>query len=433
MGFALLPGAILGVASGLALALLGGVIMRFHPRRASSVAFSLFALLWGAAVVTANVARMATSGADALFWIRLSVLCYIPLYLPLVVFASSLPTPRGAFTSPARRLLAAIPAFTLLGLAIFAPSLFVQRANPAGAGFVPVYGPLANAVTVVALQLALVTITFAALRKLSSTADPVHRGQLALLIAGLLFYASYRAGNIGATLSLLPGLVSLGSLADVGLLVACALAGALVALLAASMAWRDRQLPWRGVVIMAALLPLFVGVAETWLRIRGLAGYDTVGLWRLATVAVFAYAIARHRLFDLDLRVKKGLRAGTIGAAFVSVFFVVSETAANVFQARTGSPMIGIAAAGLLVFFLAPLQRMGDRLANAAMPGVHEAPDYLRYRKFEVYKAALESALRDGQVDASERAILADLRESLGIGAADADALERDLARGAAP
>ncbi len=80
----------------------------------------------------------------------------------------------------------------------------------------------------------------------------------------------------------------------------------------------------------------------------------------------------------------------------------------------------------MLIFFLAPLQRLADRVSKAVMPNTTDTPEYAAYKKLQVYEAALTDALPGGISD-KERALLNHLRDSLGIGAADADALERDL------
>lgn len=147
----------------------------------------------------------------------------------------------------------------------------------------------------------------------------------------------------------------------------------------------------------------------------------------LLYIPVLAYAILKAQLFDIDVRLKLGIRRGTLAAAFVAVFFVVSELAASLLTARMGA-VLGVVAAGLLVFALAPLQRMAERVSDAALPGVTNTPEYLRYRKFEVYKAALVSATRDGVTTERERATLEVLRRELGIAEADARAMEQAMA-----
>lgn len=154
--------------------------------------------------------------------------------------------------------------------------------------------------------------------------------------------------------------------------------------------------------------------------------------WQLATAytlatSVLLYGILRTHLFDIDLRVKIALGRGTIAAIFLAVFFGVSEGAAAMLTDSTGSAVAGIVAASVLVFFLAPLQRLGDRVASSVMPGVEATPEYLHYRKLAVYRSALESALEDGRITDDERSMLEALAAELSILPADREALERDV------
>ncbi len=82
------------------------------------------------------------------------------------------------------------------------------------------------------------------------------------------------------------------------------------------------------------------------------------------------------------------------------------------------------------MFFLVPLQRLAERVASAAMPNTENTPEYAAHRKMQVYEAAVAEALPDGNISDRERALLNRLRDSLGISAADADALERELQEG---
>ena len=59
-----------------------------------------------------------------------------------------------------------------------------------------------------------------------------------------------------------------------------------------------------------------------------------------------------------------------------------------------------------MVFLLAPLQRVSERLATAALPHVSHTPEYRAFRKEQVYGEALAEALKDGDVTPVERAIL---------------------------
>lgn len=151
----------------------------------------------------------------------------------------------------------------------------------------------------------------------------------------------------------------------------------------------------------------------------------------ILVLALLARALLRHQLFDFDLKVKRGIATGTVAAAFVAVFFVVSEGAQALLSERFG-PVVGLVAAGLLVFLLTPLQRVGERVADAAMPRVAPTPEYLAYRKLQVYRATLEGAYADGEVTARERVMLERLRTELRIAEEDAAAIERDV-HGAPP
>jgi hypothetical protein len=119
------------------------------------------------------------------------------------------------------------------------------------------------------------------------------------------------------------------------------------------------------------------------------------------------------------------LLAVPLMAAFVAVFYVVTEGADRLLEAELGS-WVGLLASALLLFFLSPLQRLAERFAVAVMPNTSDTPEYAAYRKMQVYEAALADALPGG-ISEKERALLNHLRDSLGIAAADADALERDL------
>lgn len=151
----------------------------------------------------------------------------------------------------------------------------------------------------------------------------------------------------------------------------------------------------------------------------------------IAFVALLAYAILRYQLFDIDLRIRRGVSRALLAGVFVAVFFVVATVAESYMTSAYGY-LAGGAAAGLLLFALAPLQRAADRVASRTMPGATGTPEYVAYRKLEVYRAAVESALETGGIDARERALLDQLRAKLGVAQADAAALETD-ARAAAP
>jgi hypothetical protein len=148
-------------------------------------------------------------------------------------------------------------------------------------------------------------------------------------------------------------------------------------------------------------------------------------LGTLLAVPLIAYGILKTQLFDIDLKIQWTIRQSTIAGAFVAVFYIFTEGADRLFEAELGT-WVGLLASALLIFFLAPLQRFAERFAGAVMPNTSDTPEYAAYRKMQVYEAALADALPGG-ISEKERALLRHLRESLGIAAADADALERDV------
>ena len=147
-------------------------------------------------------------------------------------------------------------------------------------------------------------------------------------------------------------------------------------------------------------------------------------LGTLLAVPLIAYGILRTQLFDIDLKIPWTIRQSTVAAAFVAVFYLVTEGADRLIEAELGT-WIGLFASAMLIFFLAPLQRLAERFAGAVMPNTTDTPDYAAYTKLQVYETALADALPGG-ISEKERALLNHLRDSLGIAAAEADALERD-------
>lgn len=140
--------------------------------------------------------------------------------------------------------------------------------------------------------------------------------------------------------------------------------------------------------------------------------------------ALFAYAILKAQVFDIDLRLKKGLRGSLVASTFVLVFFLASEATESLITDQAGV-LGGFLAAGLLAFATRPLENAATRVANAAFPGVSSESDYLDMRRQDVYRAAVESALEEGGVSAAERGILRRLHEKLGIDAEIAEEIER--------
>jgi hypothetical protein len=145
----------------------------------------------------------------------------------------------------------------------------------------------------------------------------------------------------------------------------------------------------------------------------------------LAALLVLARTMLRYQLFDLDIKVKWTLKRGTLVAIILVVFFVSTAVAEQYLQGY--GFVVGGVAIGLLLFAIRPVERAIDRLADRAMPRTTGTPEYVAFRKLEVYKAAVESAHETGGITDKDRRNLERLRAKLAIGSADAEAVERDV------
>jgi len=146
----------------------------------------------------------------------------------------------------------------------------------------------------------------------------------------------------------------------------------------------------------------------------------------LLAVPLIAYGILKTQLFDIDLKIQRTIRQSTVAAAFVAVFYVVTEGLDRMFEAELGT-WIGLLASALLIFFLAPLQRFAERVSAAAMPNTEDTPEYAMFRKMQIYEEAIVEAHSEGGISEKERGLLARLRDSLGISESSANAIEADV------
>jgi len=149
-------------------------------------------------------------------------------------------------------------------------------------------------------------------------------------------------------------------------------------------------------------------------------------LGTLLAVPLIAYGILSAHLFDIDLKIRWTIKQSTLAALIIAIIFLISEGASTFLSAELGT-VAGLFGAAVVMFFLTPLQHFAERVAATAMPNTENTPEYLAFRKMRVYEAALVDALSEGGISAKERTLLIHLRESLGITAADAEAIEREL------
>ncbi|HVM45761.1 MAG TPA: hypothetical protein VM582_07470 [Candidatus Thermoplasmatota archaeon] len=142
--------------------------------------------------------------------------------------------------------------------------------------------------------------------------------------------------------------------------------------------------------------------------------------------AGLAYGMLKTHLFDVDLRLKRGINRGTVVAIFLGGFLLAVE-AAKEFLSESLGVVVGAIAVGILALAFRPIEAAAERLASTALPRVQDTLTYAQFRKMEVYKAALEEFAREGGVTARERRALDALRARLGVAEADARAMETEL------
>jgi len=141
---------------------------------------------------------------------------------------------------------------------------------------------------------------------------------------------------------------------------------------------------------------------------------------------LLAYGILRTHLFDIDVKIKWGVKRGTLAGVFLAVFFVVGQLAQNYLSAELGL-LAGGVAAGLLLFALTPLQRFAERVADKAMPNVRSAADLGTDERLDLYREQLRAAWSDGVLTADEQRLLRVTRDKLRITAEDALRVEREV------
>ncbi|HET6406190.1 MAG TPA: hypothetical protein VFH78_16245 [Candidatus Thermoplasmatota archaeon] len=392
-------------------------LLALHFQSRLHRAFALFLFL-RATVILVNRLPDAWPALDQAYFQRLSPYFLIGAAVSLAYFAATYPRP------PARMSLRAV--FLLcLGVAVVAELAYaldhclVVCAGPGG----DVVGPLVFLAAALPLVSALAALRLARQARLggpgSSALRTVAAGfavnaavDAALSATVMVAAADVGAGFAGAPWRYVPHpLIALAALPLAGYL------------LASRSLPRRRRAATFGLVALAAATGLYVGTGE--------AGPRTVfllGLWRLALPVAVTYALVRQSLFDLDARLRFTLKQSTVGAVFVGVFFVASEMGTELVSARFGG-LLGIGAAVLLMFAIAPLQLMAEKLARSALPAPPPGRDLPGDMRRDIYREQVALSWADGVLDRNERLVLERLREALGLSQEEAASIELDVAR----
>lgn len=169
----------------------------------------------------------------------------------------------------------------------------------------------------------------------------------------------------------------------------------------------------RNVILVLVGLTLGLGA------LHHVVGDLVVPVGRLLSALVLTYSVMAGQIEGLDVKVRWGISRSTIAAVFITVFFIASEGAQIFFGSE--NPWVGLAAAGALVFAIAPLQRGAERLAEKAVPLATPAPPpgFLE----DSYRDAVRLALLDGALTREEELRLHEIAERLGVSGRRAHAI----------
>ncbi|MGQ0536477.1 MAG: hypothetical protein ACT4PT_10435 [Methanobacteriota archaeon] len=383
--------AIVNAGSGLALLLLGGWVATLRPRMAGTVSLAAFSSAFGLFMLVWNLRRPESTVTDLFaYQVFIGALTLVVVGALLAV-AYLLPRKLGATES--RWLVA----FSGVG-AVFASTLQTDGLGVEARASLFVMGAL------------YATLATFALRHRRSD-DPGERRQLVLMSMALVLYPAVFVSQL---LRFGEPWASAGDAFRLGLHLL--IVGSWLVRL--PRAPPDEASGIRNLVLVGLAIPVAAALFDTAFEPRydAVAGGPLWGLSRLATVAVLAYAILRHDILGLDVKVRFAISKSTVAAVFIAVFFVASEAAQQFFGERSGSQYLGIVAAGALVFAITPLSRLADRIATKAVPattgnGEREAGS----GDERTYRLALRRFLADGRVSREEEVALAELATGLGI------------------
>jgi hypothetical protein len=415
---------LLGLASGVLLVALGLSIAHLRPRRRGNLALAAFAGLFGLSRALRNgltaVGVFVWAGwyqpaMEALAWASMA---YVVLAVPRRV---------ASHEHHAVRLAAACGVLACLGKATQLAALPDLARAEAELLRMPVSLAAEQASWVVqtaGFGFQVFALLLPAMRFAGTPGSAQGRPVFALIAAAQAAWLGVTSGvaAIGVVQGVMPASSGPGVGVDICIV---ALAGGLWLRNAARSSGLDASLA-RNVALLG-FASLTFGAAAQAVNPSPSTGGPPLAVARVGMVLLIAYGILRHQLLGIDVKVKWTLRQSTVAAAFIGVFFVVSEGATTFFQQSGLGPYLGIAAAGLLVFAMAPLQRAAERVASAAMPGVKGVAEMDEGERAAFYREQLALAWADGILDAGERAMLEAQRRRLGLSQERAHDLEREV------
>ncbi|HVL88470.1 MAG TPA: hypothetical protein VM681_10785 [Candidatus Thermoplasmatota archaeon] len=403
------------VAGGVAVIAFGLFVASVRPRTEQATAVAAFLFAFGAAVSCINLAVVAGPASPLVLALSWAAAGFSVAQIAATAFVLRVVPARLA---PGERVLLLIPVVTVAAMAWAGRGVLTDE-SPTIAALGPGV-PFYLFFAWISLGLWYGLLLVMAARVARRAAAPAILERTPLLAAALTFYPFSSTGRAFSTDPVIRGASEL--------FVVFAVVVALAWLWSWHRAGRPRvgrNLAWLGLgIAVAGLLEGALAGAEFG------SGIGLNGIARLLTVAVLSYAVVRHQLLGIDVKVRWGISKTTVAAIFITVFFVISEAAQVVFSTEDNE-YFGIAAAALLVFAIAPLMQFADRVAHAAVPvgspTTATPAGTPASRRQDVYRAAVRYAIREGRVTRAEERHLADLAAELGIDASTALSLRETV------
>lgn len=379
------------------------------------MAFGLFAVSWGLQIMAGNLAQMATTPDAAQLLHLLGLVFLLPTPYFLVEFAGAQQMGPPTRVWRVLRFAAAGFALTAAALLIVRPALLFGGVTPSPPGFAPVWGPLYTPLVLYPFFGGLALAIGALVLALANASTPRIARRSGVLVAGLGLYAGFAGANnlafYATWMALDPadfdGLLLLPLF---GLLTLVCVLAAFVAFSRAAEAHDQREALHHYLITTALVVPLLWGAIEGMLAAGPVPRLHTVGLWRIAGVAVIAYGLARWRLLDLPSRARRASAttagvAGALsgGAAAYGAFSVVVSTF-----------LVPLTAAILTFgFSLVPAIKLARRIW---VPRSDRAAEQAKIfgQRVDAYRAALEASVARGTLE-EDAAFLGALRERFDI------------------
>ncbi len=404
------------ILGGLALVALGAFVLTVRPRLPPNVAFALFSFGFGGTFVVVGAGRLAHVDG--------SIASELVQTLFMVTWVGGL---LGmAFLFPRRFMFSQWPLMLIAGLSwavLLVVSFPVLVDSGAGESFLFRLRALVSSSALFAF-LVLLTLRY------RSAEDTKERRQFAIMTAalglsiGIIATYGITGAEVDSVLYPMGPFVGLAWVRFVLML-------GVVALWLVAMWGSDGNVARNVALFLLAVM--LVGLIHSALR----GSFPVSGLSRILMVLLLTYAVLRHQLLGVDVRVRWGVSKSVLAGLFVAVFFLVAELTKWYFEDRLDAlpapldpTVLGIIAAALLLFAVSPLQRMADRFAERAVPHTEPGPGVSAERREESYKRVLKRFLADGEVSHEEERALAELAGDLGIDAGRAFALREEVESG---